>query len=1313
MGTPTVVESYLPRSLLSRVVGASALDDAVFEESWACALSVDIAGFTRITERLERDPAVEVDRLSRILNAFYGDLIGRVEAHGGDLVSIVGDGTIAAWLCDASDLRSTTHRAATCGLELSRVFDRYRADAETELRIRTGLGCGQLSIARLGSPARFELTVAGDAVSDAVTAEQLATPGGFAVSPRAWHLLPDDKRGSVLPSGFVQLGSLPEASKRSLSVPAHAYDETTLLSYLPLPVRKRVTSSQAALWQAEMRYVTVAFFRFRTADGHDLGLDRAQEAILLLRDALEHFGGAIDKVTFHDKGCVATALFGLPPHSHEDDARRAVAAALEMLERARAHGIDVSAGVATGLVFWGPIGHALRRQFGVVGSAMNLGSRLMQLAESNVLCCPRTVEALANRAGGEHIGHHVLKGFEHPVAVFRARTISHGSSRTRSLGRASESERLRAMLGVARQRQGGLIWLEAGPGLGKSTLVSELYVDALRAGISVLMVNADAVEQSTPLHAWKGPLAQLLGIDASASIEDNVARTVARVDALPGLEGAAPLLSQALGLPIAESPSTQRLEGLARADRTADLLLALLEGASSRGLLVILEDLHWFDSASLRVAHLARRRLDRLAFVVTTRARAEHADEIFHALRRSAQVIELGPLPEICIRALVASGLGARSVSDESCSFVNQRAEGNPLFAKSLARELGAAGVLRVEEGRVELQREAARVYERLPPSLDAIIGARVDRLSAADSITLKAASAVGASFQLDVLLAVHPESLTRDQLVASLRVLQAEKLVVSQQVDVYAFDHAVTHEVTYARIAPHLRETLHAGIARWIEASRAVEAIANQPLLAHHYERSGQTRLACLFLTLAADQALRAGAFREGASFLQRAIAISGRKPHVAVTPLRRARWNRQLAETLDSLGEKQHIEAPARRALLELGQSEPQTSVGQYASLLRDAAMQAITQTLNLRLSPKPPEVAYELSRAHLCLTVYYFYAMNPVSMVASTLRATNAAEHADRLSERARCYAGMTLWLGIVGQQRLARGYATRALEACHGATDDPGVVSALCGLALHHIGVGEFQRADECCRRAQQVAEPANDHNWWCVAQAISIWSLTYRGRRDVTRAAIAELAARAKGADSENLGAWARRFEAHSLLSAGKASEAAEMFLDVLVVVKRHADRGEQLLVQGSLALALIRAGRQHEARAILDETFELLRGLMRPTSHIVLTGLCDMMESIQVLLRDRPRDRELLTYRANVLVALANYQRSFPIGVARAQHFIGHDALSRGRPRQARAAFQRGLLAAETLGLPGEMALLKADLACCAQGTASPARARG
>jgi class 3 adenylate cyclase len=568
----SAIESYLPSTLLASVAGAPGV-----QAQLAAVLSIDIAGFTHISDVLLREHAVGVDQLSRVLNEFFSELISEVEQHGGELISIQGDGTLAAWLAPAGQLEQAVEHAARCGLALSRSLDGHRGVAGSPLRVRVGLGCGPLLLARLGDETRWTLSVAGQAAVDAVLAERQADLGTLTISAAAWACLPAKRRGRTLRTGSVELLALPPGNTRQRPPSVLGLDDQELLRYLPAPVRARVTSD-VPLWQAEVRYVTAAFLHLQNPDGSDLTPQQAQDPIRILQEELARCGGGIDEISFHDKGCVATAVFGLPPESYEDDARRALTSALAIRARAGAVGVDVSVGIASGLAFWGPIGRESRRRFTLLGSAMNLACRLMQHARAEVLCCPSTMEALAGRVSGEHAGAQLLKGFDLPVPVFRAHAIgAPRSNKGQLLGRSVETGLLAARLEQARAGQGSVLWIEAGPGLGKSALVGELEARGRAADLPVLIAHGDAVEHTTPYHAWEGPITQLLGLDASAPLAERTETVIARIDAIPEAAGLAPLLAPILRLPLIDSDKTRLLEGLARADRTADLFILLTQ----------------------------------------------------------------------------------------------------------------------------------------------------------------------------------------------------------------------------------------------------------------------------------------------------------------------------------------------------------------------------------------------------------------------------------------------------------------------------------------------------------------------------------------------------------------------------------------------------------------------------------------------------------------------------------------------------------------------------------------------------------------
>jgi hypothetical protein len=147
-------------------------------------------------------------------------------------------------------------------------------------------------------------------------------------------------------------------------------------------------------------------------------------------------------------------------------------------------------------------------------------------------------------------------------------------------------------------------------------------------------------------------------------------------------------------------------------------------------------------------------------------------------------------------------------------------------------------------------------------------------------------------------------------------------------------------------------------------------------------------------------------------------------------------------------------------------------------------------------------------------------------------------------------------------------------------------------------------------------------------------------------------------------------------------------------------VRTHGDLPEEVLVTGSLALVFVRSGQAEAARAVVADASKALARMQRPTSHIVLRGLCHLLDAIDALAPGAigvERERQSATARA-ALSALQRYARSFPIGEPSYLHFRGLRQRDMGDARRARSSFERGLRAARRMALPAEAALLAADL---------------
>ncbi|EPX54929.1 guanylyl cyclase [Cystobacter fuscus DSM 2262] len=221
-------------------------------------------------------------------------------------------------------------------------------------------------------------------------------------------------------------------------------------------------------WLAELRRATVLFLRLEglPEEASDELLPRLSDAVRAMQEAVYGLGGSVNQLLVDDEGLVLVAAFGLPTCAHEDDAARAVKAALQALATLRTQGLSASIGIATGRVCCGLRGGPLRHEYALMGRTVNLAARLMQQARDGVLFDEATAQALGERLWAERLPPVKVKGVAQPVPIFRpggvAEARAHRANPHALVGRDAERALLdEALEGFARD-QGGVLLPQAG-----------------------------------------------------------------------------------------------------------------------------------------------------------------------------------------------------------------------------------------------------------------------------------------------------------------------------------------------------------------------------------------------------------------------------------------------------------------------------------------------------------------------------------------------------------------------------------------------------------------------------------------------------------------------------------------------------------------------------------------------------------------------------------------------------------------------------------------------------------------------------------
>lgn len=855
----TLVESlsnYVPALITRRLARDPRPLAAPLEERIAVTvLFADISGFTALTEALtQRDPT-GAEELTRLLNAYFTQLIEIITNHGGDIVKFLGDGLIAIWGAEAEGPALTTLRAVQCGLGVKMMMtpDAWHVQ-EVALsalpQMRIGIATGEVTLMHLGGVfGRWELLITGDPITDVGRAQRQAQPGDVVLAPTAWALVRNQCQTTPLADGF-RLDQLDELIPlRGLDIPQLTPEMVSALrAYVPKAILARTVAHQGD-WIAELRRVTVLFINLPDLAG-SLTLQRAQTVMQAVQEGLYHYEGSILRLGTDDKGPTLMAAFGLPPLSHEDDAIRATLAACAIAHTLQSLGMRCSIGITTGQVLCVTVGSDERCEYTMMGTTVNLAARLMQAAAQRaaagsvgfpILCEAATFTIIRNRIAVEVVAPIMVKGRTTPVPVYTPTNrrpsatpqppnrLAQRGPNSNLIGREAEQLRLSDQLGhLVHDAVGGVTVIAGEAGIGKTRLVDELVQQALALGVVILTVVGSATDHTLPFYAWQQTLSEHFGLDQISDPtlrEEQIARLLATETVT--LRRFAPLLNRVLDLDLPADATIRQLRGQAWAHSTCDLLLQLLQARHRHTdqpqhspLLLVVKDAQWLDSSSWNLVLAASQQLPPMLTVITIRPDEEVLPRLY-ALS-GAQHVQLTGLSLQATQQLIGCYLGTHEVPLSLAQLIHERTQGNPLFIEELLVAMQDKGLITITDGvcRLALGDGSVDTFQ-LSSSMVALITSRVDRLLPAQQLTLKVASVIGQTFHLSTLQAIHPVASDRSYQASYLATLELAGLITRESDGPdpsYRFRHSTIRNVTYDMMIFAQRRQLHRLLAAWLE---------------------------------------------------------------------------------------------------------------------------------------------------------------------------------------------------------------------------------------------------------------------------------------------------------------------------------------------------------------------------------------------------------------------------------------------------------------------------------------------------------------
>jgi class 3 adenylate cyclase/tetratricopeptide (TPR) repeat protein len=707
-------------------------------------------------------------------------------------------------------------------------------------------------------------------------------------------------------------------------------------AYTPKHLAEKILTSASAL-QGERKQVTVLFVdvsgftslseRLDPEDVHGL-MSRAFELMLA---EVHRNEGTVNQ--FLGDGIMA--LFGAPI-AHEDHARRAVRAALG-IERTLAgfqqelepRGITFRArqGLNTGLVVVGSIGGDLRMDYTAVGDTTNVAARLQQVGEpGRVTISEATHRLVQGYFDTRRIGDIHLKGKAEPVSAWEV-TGEH-ETRTRLevesergltpfVGRERELGLLLDAFERACAGEGQAVFLVGDAGIGKSRLLLELR-RRLDDRATWQEGHCLSFGSAMAFHPLIDLVRRRFGIeeaDDEAAIGAKIESGVAETGEDPG--PIAPYLRALLSMDPGDA-EVRAMSPRQRRNETFEAVRRLLvRAAERRPQVLVIEDLHWIDSASEQFLATLVDSIPALRVLLVFTYRPGYANP-FGERSYFTRVVPAALSTDESAR-MAAAVLAADGLPDALRSVIGAKAEGNPFYVEELVTSLEESGAIRRVEGHLFLTQPLTALA--IPSSIQDVIAARIDRLADAPKRTLQLAAVIGREFTrrlVDRLADIRESS---DEF---LRELTALELILERRLYpelAYMFKHALTQDVAYDSLLIQRRRELHALVGRAIEELYADRLAEHYEVLAHHFSKAEDWPRALDYLLKAAEKATQAFGLRQALAHYGEALVaasrLEDRVPATTLIAIHRARADLffGLGEFVRSREEAERLVALARR--------------------------------------------------------------------------------------------------------------------------------------------------------------------------------------------------------------------------------------------------------------------------------------------------------------------------------------------------------------------------------------------------------------
>lgn len=864
----------------------------------------DVSGFTAMSEKLSELGKEGAEELTNVLNSYFTHMLEIAMHYGGNQLKFGGDAMLLLFL-------GSQHaaRAIRCALRMQDAMKKFSKVATSKgnfrLRMSIGMNTGEYFEAVAGSSSgRVHLVFTGREVNRTAQIEGIARAGEVFISPRTLREVENKIEAGQSREGFPEVKRLrariAKITGPRLSTAVNPPRETlhALTAMVPRWLVERIKANpERPTIGGEHRKVTSMFVNLlgSTELIEQMGKEKVAEVtetvsryFSMAEETVSKYDGMLVGCDLNAKGDKLLIIFGAPT-AHENDEERALLCALEMRQRLAESGLPFQQrfGINAGYVYSGEVGSPWRKEYTVMGDAVNLAARLMGVAEvEQIVVSQPTCSRIADKFALEALEPIRVKGKSQPVAVclvdsrLSERVLCGQFTETEFIGREIERALVQEISAKALSGQGQLLSVTGPAGIGKTRLVGEVRSAWDEHGCQTYAGACESHGVNIPYLPWVELMTRFFDLQPGDSQDHRREKIEGFVAELcPGLSDWTALLGTLLGVPIPESELLKSLDPKLCHQRLLDAILELFQAQSMRSpSLFILEDLQWSDTASRELLEYLARNIQSYPLIICMVYRPGGQFEAKADGWNNHTCIYLRELSAELSIKMALSITQARTLPNEVGDLVVGRSQGNPLFVEEIVKSLMGSGYLKVDPGTGECRPVKDLREVKVPETVEGVIMARLDQLSADAKNVLKVASVIGRNFEHRLLKQIYPHPIGDLELTQRLNELACLGLITRtprRTALEHGFIHVLTRDVAYDSLLFAQRRELHHKVGQFFEQSYADRLDEYYELLFYHYGRTKDNRKTLEYSVKSGDKAKRMFANQEAIEYYRSSLAL------------------------------------------------------------------------------------------------------------------------------------------------------------------------------------------------------------------------------------------------------------------------------------------------------------------------------------------------------------------------------------------------------------------------------------------------------